>query len=67
MSANSNGWQYPRRGIWILGPLTIRREVEPRTNVYEYELFDSTRYVDKFPNLAAAMAHAQQLGWSVAS
>jgi hypothetical protein len=31
-----------------------------------YELYETTRFVDKFANLAAAMQHAKQLGWSVA-
>jgi hypothetical protein len=67
MSANTNGWVHPHKELWTLGPLSIVKQLCERRHVHIYELYSHTRFVQAFANLAAAMQHAKQLGWAVAS
>lgn len=47
-----------RHGVWNSGPFTVRVEVDPRTHVTCFELFDSTRFVQVFASAQEARNHA---------
>jgi hypothetical protein len=56
-------WTRTDAAHWVSWPLTIRRVLDERQHVYAYEVFSTTRFVEAFSNLAAAMEAAQELGW----
>lgn len=62
-----NSWKREHANLWTLGPLSIYRQLDERTHVYVYELYDTTRFVNAFSDLGAAQDYVQQRGWSVAS
>lgn len=50
-----------KHGVWISGAFTVRLEMDPRTSVVLFELYDATRYVKAFLNANEAKQHAENL------
>lgn len=50
-----------RHGTWRSGPFTIRLDLDPRTKVVVYELYDSTRFAGYFESPNYAMRAAENL------
>lgn len=51
-----------RRGLWTAGPFTVCAQLDERTKVVLFELYDSTRFVKSFASAQEAKKHAEQMG-----
>lgn len=49
-------------GLWECGPYSITLQFCERRKLEQYELYDHTRFVDVFPNVASAKLRAEQMG-----
>lgn len=54
-----NSWQQSH-GVWTCGAWTVRIDLNPRTKIVLYELFDHTRFVRTFVSAQAARAYAER-------
>jgi hypothetical protein len=53
----SGAW-LERHGCWTCGAWTVRIDLNPRTGITLFELFDHTRFVRTFASAQAARAYA---------
>ena len=53
-------WRH-RNGIWWTGPFTVRTELDPRTKIVLFELYDTTRFVAYFGSAQEARKHAHDM------